>query len=151
MRIKAVDVDKNGYCYRNAKNEDYSIIADLLSSEFGISLSYDNFVKLLAIEDILFIVALDDGVCFGFISSEIQNDYFSGRKRMFIKYGAVRSEYRNKGVYKHLVETIKNKAIEEKASSIELTCAMHRSESHKFYFNNGFTIKKTFVFINELK
>ena len=113
-------------------------------------LQKDNYERLLASDNSHIIVAESNDVI-GVLGFEVQNDLYNGKKKAFINSGAVELAHQKKGIYGTLVNIVKDFARKNEIATIELTCAMHRSNSHKFYFNNDCTIKKTFVFINEVK
>lgn len=158
----------DGILYRAANADDYSQVKEVVSELFDIKVSMDNYKDYIEQKEVDVIVAEDlqydstNGLkdtidnkligrylC-GLLCIERQWIAFSNFTNFYIRNAGVRSRYRRKGIYGNLMKIVEQKAKFEHIHAIELTCSLNRSEAHRFYLNNGFNIKKTLVFINEV-
>lgn len=135
--------------FKESHREGYS---RLLEEAFGVTLRAGTAERLSGGRECFALVAEDDDgtVCGGMIA-EYRKDCVTDITSYFLTYVAVRKDMRRRGIGRELFREIERAAQEENVSHIEFTCADFRTESHRFYEAEGYSRKKTKVFIKERK
>lgn len=138
--------------YRNAVETDYIQIKEIMKEIFDFNVTEQNYLEYMKDTNVEIIVAEDNESkeIAGVLCSERQWHHFAGYAIYYLRNCGVRERYRRNGIYATLIKMIKDKAKAEGIHAIELTAGMHRPDTHRFYLNNGFTIKKTLPFISEI-
>lgn len=145
-------IEENGFAYRFADVHDYEKVKCVVDEVFHFHLLKENFVQYCNNPNHTILLALKDDQAVGTLCMEKQCDYFNDKHTIiFVKNAGVREAYRRNGVFKQLYAIAYEFAALTKVSAIELTCADFRKAAHCFYLNNGFTKKKTTVFIREIE
>lgn len=150
-RMDLLPFEQNGYTYRFADTHDYESVKCVVDEVFQYDLLRDNFIEYHNNADYKILIALKDSEPAGLLCMERQCDYFNNKRIIvFIRNAGIREKFRRNGVFKQLYAIAYEYAESIEASALELTCADFRSAAHSFYLNNGFTKKKTTVFIREI-
>ena len=84
--------------------------------------------------------AFDGDECVGMSGAWIGNKLWCG-KYLEVDHIIVCSKYRSSGAGRLLLDFLKEIAQEEKCASLGLDSFTHNSQSHKFFFKEGFEIK----------
>ena len=142
--------EKGGVTLRFADVFDYFTLHRILNEEFGYDFSYEKYVYELLKNDLRILVADIDGNIVGTCEINLVKRFLAGFSNYFLTDVCVTPEYRGKCVGSLIVSAVRLLAKTEKIHAVELTCADYRIRSHGFYLNNGFSQKKTRVFINEI-
>ncbi len=144
-------LEKNGFVYRLADIHDYENIKCIVDEVFQFDLQRDNFITYYYKPYHKILLALKNSEPVGTLCMEKQCDYFNNKRTIvFVKNAGIRESFRRSGVFKQLYAIAYEFAKSINASALELTCANFRIPAHNFYTNNGFTKKKTTVFIKEI-
>ncbi|MCI8951363.1 MAG: GNAT family N-acetyltransferase [Lachnospiraceae bacterium] len=155
MRIKifkeGIYMSNGKFLYRDAKPSDYKEVASVIKEIFDFDVSEKNYMKYMEDDSVEIFVAESDERIAGVLCAEKQWHAFEGYTNYYLRNCGVLPQYREQGIYSKLISMIKEKAFNEGIHAIELTCGINRPLTHRFYLNHGFTIKKTLVFISELK
>lgn len=142
--------EQNGYTYRFADIHDYRNVKCVVDEIFQYDLAEDNYIEYYNNTDFKILIAMKCSEPAGLLCMERQCDYFNSRRIIvFVRNAGIREKFRRTGVFKQLFAIAYDYARSTGASALELTCANYRSAAHNFYLNNGFTKKKTTVFIRE--
>lgn len=142
--------EQDGYIYRFANIYDYKNVKCVVDEVFQFNLLKEHFIEYYNNADFKILIALKDGEPAGILCMEKQCDYFNNKRTIiFVRNAGIREKFRRNGVFKQLYAIAYEYAKSIEAMALELTCANYRSEAHNFYLNNGFTKKKTTVFIRE--
>ncbi len=145
-------LERNGFVYRFANIYDFEKVKYVVDEVFQFHLSEENYVQYCNDPNHTILLAQKEDQAVGTLCMERQCDYFNDRHTIvFVKNAGIREEYRRNGVFKQLYAIAYEYAALTKAAAIELTCADYRTAAHCFYLNNGFTKKKTTVFIREIE
>ncbi len=149
-RMVLLPFEQDGYTYRFADIHDYRNIKCVVDEVFQFNLLEEHFIEYYNNANFKILIVLKNGEPAGTLCMEKQCDYFNNKRTIvFLRNGAIREKFRRNGVFKQLFTLAYEYAQSIEAVALELTCANYRSEAHNFYFNNGFTKKKTTVFIRE--
>lgn len=137
---------------RKYKKTDYLQLSNLLKVIFESDIDQSSLEQYYTKNNKTILIALDEqeNQVIGFAFIEERFDYIKAKRVLFLSYLGVDEKYRNKGVGKNLISAIEKICKEQKYDAIELTSANYRTDSHAFYKNIGFTVKKTTVFIKEI-
>ncbi len=150
--ISFVPLERNGFVYRFADIHDYEKVKRVVDEVFQFRLLKENYVQYCNDPNHTILLVEKGNQAVGTLCMERQCDYFNDKHTIiFVKNAGIREEYRRNGVFKQLYTIAYEYAVLTKASAIELTCADYRTAAHCFYLNNGFTKKKTTVFIREIE
>ena len=145
-------LEQGGFTYRFASVDDYGKIKCVVDEVFQFDLLKDNFVQYYNNINHTILLALKDEEAVGTLCMERICDYFNDQHTViFIRNAGIREKFRRNGVFKQLYAIAFEFAKSVHASALELTCADYRTAAHNFYMNNGFTKKKTTVFIREIE
>ena len=122
----------------------------ILHNVFGSNVTKENLESnYLGSKKKIFLAMFDYHVI-GCAFLEIKVDHIRPYKYGFVSYVAVDNNYRDLGIGKMLIAKISKVCDENDCKSIELTSADFRKSAHIFYHSQGFSIKKTKIFIKEL-
>ena len=150
--VKLLPFEQDGYTYRFADIHDYESVKCVVDEVFQFDLLKDNFIEYYNNSNFKILIALMGEQPAGTLCMERQCDYFNNKRIIiFVRNAGIREKFRRNGVFKQLYAIAYEYAKLMNAAAIELTCANYRSAAHNFYLNNGFTKKKTTVFIREIE
>ena len=132
----------NQFKIRNFELDDLDKVYELMNILYEGKLKYDRFKEIykLKIEDknSYYIVALEDDIVVGVLTSELQEKLHRERLQLFIEDLIVEESKRNNGIGKTLIENAVNYAKNNNCEVVELTSYKDNIKAHKFYENNGF-------------
>jgi len=148
--LKDRDMPKPDFIYRSANELDYQDVKKILEEIFELQISEGNYRAYLEDCTKCILVAAAGATVGGCCCFEVVTNPLNNVKTCFIRYLGVLPEYRKYGIASGMLGIVKEFARCSHIKPIELTCADWRTDSHRFYKNNEFTIKKTKIFICEV-
>ena len=115
----------------------YGLLCSLEDTLFDKQSLHEVYAVNLSRDDIHYVVAVDGSRVIGFASLHIQHLLHHAAKIGEIQEIMVREEKRGAGVGKLLFEALKETAIENNCTQLEICCSQARKESHGFYLKMG--------------